>query len=101
MALPYAVTQRMAARAMRGAQTGKTHPFFSNMGVLDPAWVDFGDAPVADAYGVGPVLHPPGFFLALSTFRGVLTLATSFCHTAVDARCVAQCLDLMVAELPE
>jgi len=33
--------------------------------------------------------------------RGVLTLATSFCHTAVDARCVAQCLDLMVAELPE
>lgn len=100
MALPYALAQRMATTAMTGSQTGKTHPFLSNMGVLDPAWVDFGDTAVADAYGVGPVLYPPGFFLALSTFRGVLTLATSFCHTAVEASRVARCLDLLVAELP-
>ena len=100
MALPYALARRLAAAAMTGSRTGKTHPFLSNMGVLDPAWVDFGDAPVADAYGVGPVLYPPGFFLAVSTFRGVLTLATSFCHTAVDAGRVALCLDRLAAELP-
>lgn len=100
LALPYVLAQRLAVSAMSGAKTGKTHPFFSNMGVLDPAGVDFGDAPVTDAYGVGPVLYPPGFFLALSTFQGVLTVATSFCHTAVDARRVAQCLDQLVAELP-
>lgn len=100
LALPYVLAQRLAVSAMSGAQTGKTHPFFSNMGVLDPAEVDFGDVPVTDAYGVGPVLYPPGFFLALSTFQGMLTLATSFCHTAVDARRVAQCLDHLVAELP-
>ncbi len=100
MTLPYALAQRLAAAAMQGNRTGKTHPFLSNMGVLDPAWVDFGAIPVAEAYGVGPVLYPPGFFLAVSTFRGVLTLATSFCHTAVDAGRVAQCLDRLVAELP-
>lgn len=100
MALPYALATRLAAATMAGSRTGKTHPFLSNIGVLDPAWVDFGDTAVADAYGVGPVLYPPGFFLALSTFRGVLTLATSFCHTAVEASRVARCLDVLVAELP-
>jgi NRPS condensation-like uncharacterized protein len=99
MALPYAFAGRMAASAMSGPQTGKTNPFLSNMGVIDPGWVDFGEVAVMDAYGVGPVLYPPGFLLAASTFRGTLTLATSFCQTAMDARLVARCLEGTVEEL--
>ena len=43
----------------------------TNFGVIDGARCDF-QAPLAQAYGVGPIQYAPGILLALSTYRNTL-----------------------------
>jgi NRPS condensation-like uncharacterized protein len=79
--------------------TGQAPPLFSNLGELGtPEY--FGKAEVTDAYMVGPVMFPPGFMLATSSFHGKLTLAVGFCEAGTRRSDVEHFLDLFEQELP-
>ncbi len=55
--------------------------------------------PTADAFMVGPVLYPPGFALAFSTFRGALTLTAGYSGGSEQGELVERCLSEIEREL--
>ena len=61
---------------------GKT-PFFTNLGVIPDGVIDYG-VPVKTAWMLGPVEYPPGFGLAVCSFRDCLTLSVGFSGEALE-----------------
>jgi NRPS condensation-like uncharacterized protein len=97
----FAVTESVLNRVLaRVRASGATSLFFSNVGVMDAAQVDFGDVQVADAFGLGIVPFPPALTLVASTFRDTLTLTIGYCRTAFESQMIERFLDLFVGELP-
>ncbi len=80
--------------------SGNAHPFFSNLGVIDLAGFDFGDAVAADLAGFGPVAFPPNFMTTLYSVRKNLSITSSFCPTAADPLLVDAFFSHFLAELP-
>lgn len=91
------IAQRIIGRAV---MSGKMHPFFANVGIVDPRQVDFGDERVIDVALFGPVPYPPACLLSVNTFGETMIVTTGFCTTATDRRMVERFLDLFVCELP-
>lgn len=85
----------------REVAAGRLHPFFANVGIIEPRQVDFGEVKVIDVAMFGPVAYPPACILSVNTFGDTMIFTTSFCNTATDERIVGRLLDLMVYELPE
>jgi len=75
------------------------HPF-TNIGVVHPERMNFGETEVTDFYSFGPVSHPPLIVLGMTTFRKTLTVTLSYCNTATDEKIIHQFLDQFVGELP-
>jgi len=76
------------------------HPVLSNLGIIDPKVVDFGNVPVEDVHFFGPVQLPPGVGMGASTFHQRMTLSFSYCDTAVRPSTMEQLFDLILEELP-
>jgi len=76
------------------------HPVLSNLGIIDPAVVDFGAAQVEDVQFIGPTLYPPNIGLGASTFRETMTLNMNCCGPAAGVDVMSGLLDLMIEELP-
>lgn len=76
------------------------NPVLSNLGVIDPAVVDFGSAVVEDVRMLGPVHFPPNVGMGVSTFREVMTVSLIYSDTAVSPRTLERLLDAFLAELP-
>ncbi len=95
-----------AARALTGRIMGRTMaegyigPFLSNVGIIDEQLIDFGEVMIADALGLGLISFPPNLNVAASTFRGVLTLTSGYCPTAIAPEVVEEFLDDIIRELP-
>ncbi len=89
----------LAPMLARGRQTGRSPPLVTNLGILDEEQLRFDGVELADALLVGPVLHPPGFALAFSTFRGALTLTVGTSGGREQVALVERCLDAIVREL--
>jgi len=72
----------------RELSAGKAHPFLSNIGVIDPAIVDFRDAIATDFQMFGPVAFPPNF-LVVGDPRLVDAFFDFFIHElpAIETRC--------------
>ena len=85
----------------RELSNGTSHPFFSNLGVIDPAMIEFGDLKVADLGLFGPVSFPPNFLATVYTFRGHLYINSSFSPTATDPQLVERFFNYFVNFLPE
>jgi NRPS condensation-like uncharacterized protein len=77
-----------------------THPGFSNLGVIDPAIADFGDAETIEVYGMGPIPYPPHFGLGIMTFKGNMILTAGYCYTSTDVGLVSRIFDLLLDEAP-
>jgi NRPS condensation-like uncharacterized protein len=84
----------------RESSSGHAHPFFSNLGVIDPGIFDFGDAAAADVSLFGPTAFPPNFLVTVYKFRGNLSVASSSCPTAADPLLVDAFFTRFLAELP-
>jgi NRPS condensation-like uncharacterized protein len=98
--LGFARLEEMVRREMvKGAEAGKSHPFLSNLGLLDERKLRFGE-PLSDAFLVGPVLYPPGFMLSASTFRELMLLTCGFCDAAKNQSTYERFFDLLMHELP-
>jgi NRPS condensation-like uncharacterized protein len=76
------------------------HPFFANLGKIDPRQVDFGDAKVHELILLGPVPFPPGSLLSVYSWKETLFLTSGYCETAVDAAVIERFFDLFTEELP-
>lgn len=93
-----ALIHRIMGRAMAEGYMG---PFLSNVGIIDEGLIDFGDGTIADAFGLGVISFPPSLNVAASTFRGILTLTSGYCPTAIAPEVVEGFLDDIIHELPE
>jgi NRPS condensation-like uncharacterized protein len=94
-AIGRALIERFMVRAMAEGNMG---PFLSNVGIIDEQGFDFG-VPIADAFGLGLISFPPNLNIASSTFRGVLTLTSGYCPSAIAPEVVEEFLDDIVHEL--
>ena len=61
-------------RYRQAATRGSRFINYTNFGVLDETRLIFGQVPIIQAYGVGPIQFAPGVLIALSTFRDTLHL---------------------------
>lgn len=84
----------------RELSQGRAHPFFANLGVVDPSIFDFGDAAASDLGLFGPLTYPPNFLITTYTFRETLSITSGYCSSAVDPRLVDRFFDTFMSELP-
>jgi len=76
------------------------HPALSNLGVVDPALVDFGAVQPDDVQTLGPVHFPPNVGMGVNTFRQRMTLSLTYCDTAVETETMERLFELFLGELP-
>ena len=99
--LPGFVHNLLARKVIkRELSSGSSHPFFSNLGEIDPSLFDFGDSKAVDLGLFGPVSFPPNFLATVYSFRGRLYLNSSFCPSAANPQLVDKFLDYFLKYLP-
>ena len=88
---------RIANRMLR---TGLKNPLIcmTNIGVLDPARLSFGDARPTDAYLCGSIKYKPYFQLAVSSYQDELTLSVNLYGSAGDRARILSFLEDIEAE---
>jgi len=91
-----------AARKIRETtvKTGKSVGVLSNFGITEPARLNFGEVEVADSYALGPIVYPPGMFIAVSVYKERLTLSSGFCESVPLRAFIEGFLADMDGELP-
>jgi NRPS condensation-like uncharacterized protein len=78
---------------------GREFPSLSNVGVMDPRGVDFGDARVTMTRFYGSVIYPPTFYIVSGSFQNVLYLTVSYPRSVVPGDLVERVLDRVVREV--
>jgi NRPS condensation-like uncharacterized protein len=101
--LGYATTKAVMGAVMGGsaksAESSKTSPIFTNIGVLDDARLRFaGVAPVAARIS-GPAGFGASLVPTISTYRDELTVSVGFCDEDMDAAVIDTVLEYMAGEL--
>jgi NRPS condensation-like uncharacterized protein len=71
----------------------------TNVGILDPDQVSFGDLRPHDAFLCGSIKYKPYFQLAMSSYEGELTLSVNLRGSANDRDRILSFFDEMEAEL--
>lgn len=89
--------EQLQAIVQMAAETGKTNPLLSNVGVIRP--LEFGQSRATDAYMLTPVVIPPAFMLGVTTFNRTMTLQCSFGEPGHRKEEVEAFMDLMEKEL--
>jgi NRPS condensation-like uncharacterized protein len=59
-------------------KTGNCTPMISNLGILIPEVIKFGEININDIYFVSPAFFTPAFMLGVSTYKDKLTLCASY-----------------------
>jgi NRPS condensation-like uncharacterized protein len=93
----FAFINRVRARMARGQ--GREFPSLSNIGVMDPKVLDFGDARVRQARFFGPVMFPPTFYVVSGSFEDHLYFTASYPKNVVPAGLMERLLDRLVGEV--
>jgi NRPS condensation-like uncharacterized protein len=93
----FRVSNRIRARMAR--RQGREFPSLSNIGVMDPSVMDFGDVRMRQARFFGPVFFPPTFFIVSGSFENTLYFSASYPRSVVPGDLVERHLDLMVKEI--
>jgi NRPS condensation-like uncharacterized protein len=72
----------------------------TNVGVLDPARISFGDLRPYDAFMCGSIKYKPYFQLAISSYADELTLSVNLSGDPSDRDRILSFFDTVEAELP-
>ena len=72
----------------------------TNVGILDPARISFGDLRPYDAFLCGSIKYKPYFQLAMSTYDGEITLSVNLYGSAGDRDRILSFFDGLEAQLP-
>src|SRR5208283_5299310 len=88
--------------ANRRLKSELKNPFIcmTNVGILDPDRMSFGDLHPYDAFLCGSIKYKPYFQLAMSSYGGQLTLSANQYGSADDRDLIRSFLDEIGAELP-
>ncbi|AKB37930.1 hypothetical protein MSSAC_3340 [Methanosarcina siciliae C2J] len=79
--------------------SGKSTPMLTNLGVISPPPLFFGETAAEDVYMVTPAFHAPAFMLGASTYNEVLTLTAGYYEPATKKEDVDHFLDMVVGGL--
>ncbi|WP_088810197.1 MULTISPECIES: condensation domain-containing protein [unclassified Listeria] len=93
--LPYRVFKKQVQKRYNIPQTSLT-----NMGIIDDKLLDFGGITVSDVFISGSLKFAPYFQVAVTTFRGELSLSTNLHGTEEDYRFQLAILEELKAVLP-
>lgn len=85
--------KKFFGRGDPGQDTLVSPLLLSNLGILDGQRLALADAPVVEAYELGPVMFGHGMMLTASTYQGCLTLAMGFCAGCLDPAVAARLMD--------
>jgi NRPS condensation-like uncharacterized protein len=86
-------------RAAIARRQGREFPSLSNIGVMDPKVLDFGDARLAQARFFGPVFFPPTFYLVSGSFEDTFYFAASYPKSVIPGDLLERILDRIVSEI--
>jgi NRPS condensation-like uncharacterized protein len=86
-------------RAKMAREQGREFPSLSNIGVMDPKVLDFGDAQIRRARFFGPVMFPPTFFVVSGSFENILYFTASYPRSVMPEGLMERVLDRLVEEL--
>jgi NRPS condensation-like uncharacterized protein len=76
-------------------------PGLSNVGIISKSLIKFGEKVVTEAYFIPPVVRVPGFLLVVSSYNGIMTLATGYYKGSVSRTYLEKLLDKIKNELIE
>jgi NRPS condensation-like uncharacterized protein len=93
----FAFFNRIRARMAR--EQGREFPSLSNIGVMDPKVLDFGDAQVTRARFFGPVMFPPTFYVVSGSFENTLYFTASYPKSVMPEGLMDRLLDRLVEEV--
>jgi Uncharacterized protein containing a NRPS condensation (elongation) domain len=72
----------------------------TNIGILDPDQLNYGDCQAVDAFISGSIKYAPYFQVAVTTFNGEITFSTNFHGTEQDHLWLEQFVDRMIHFFP-
>jgi len=82
-------------------ETKKTHPIFTNVGLVKAEQLQMGDLKAIDAYLITPIMFAPGFIFGMITFEKKMTFSIGFCEDSYPRESIELFLDYFCAELPK
>lgn len=100
--LGYGMTKTLLGLTFKMAGgSGKTYPWFTNIGILDESRLGFGGSVPTSACTFGPVAIGAAIVPVISTYRDRLAICMGFCADDMDESVVAGVLDATVGELAQ
>jgi NRPS condensation-like uncharacterized protein len=98
--LGYGFTKALLGLTFRMAGgSGKTYPWFTNIGVLEEARLSFAGTAPTSGHMYGPSSHGPAVVPVISTYRDRLAISMGFCAQDMDASVVDEVLQSVIGEL--
>jgi len=99
--LGYKMTKRLLGAAFKMAGgSGKTYPWFTNIGVLDEDRLRFDGLDPASGHMFGPVAFGASIVPVISTYRDTLTICMGLCMSDCDVAMVERVLAGTLKQLP-
>lgn len=83
----------------RSLTSRRSSPMLTNLGVISPYPLLFGETVIKDAYLVTPAFRAPAFMLGISTYQETLTLTAGYYEPAIRKENVDCLLGLVAGEL--
>ncbi len=80
--------------------SGKTYPFFTNIGVIDDGRLSFGGRTPTSGHMYGPTGAGGSIVPVISSYRDTLVVCMGFCELDCDRAMVEGVLDAAIGELP-
>jgi NRPS condensation-like uncharacterized protein len=98
--LGYGLTKALLGLTFRMAGgSGKTYPWFTNIGVLDEARLSFAGTVPTSGHMFGPSGYGPAVVPVISTYRDRLAICMGFCAEDMDASVINNVLQSVAGEL--
>lgn len=98
--LGYRLTMLLLGLAFRaGGSSGKTYPWFTNIGILDDARLTFDGVTAGSGFMFGPATSGASIVPVISTYRDALTVCMGYCESDYDTASVDRMLASIVAEI--
>lgn len=98
--LGYRPTEKLLGLTFRLAGgSGKTYPWFTNIGVLDESRLAFGECYPSAGQVYGPSAKGPAIVPVISTYRDTLAICMGFCRDDMDEAVIGDVLSLTIGEL--
>ncbi|MHB8762709.1 MAG: hypothetical protein ACYC6J_10105 [Coriobacteriia bacterium] len=98
--LGYGVTKLLLGMAFRASESsGKTYPWFTNIGILDDDRLAFGGTRPRSAFMFGPAASGASIVPVISTYRDALTVCMGYCESDYDTASVNLLLESIAGEI--